>query len=285
GGFSEMKAKLPTGYFDPLGIGGETIFTYVLIYTFGMLIGQDIWQRVFTARGDSTAKWGGTVAGTYCLVYALAGAVIGTAAKVLYPKLAGPDDAFATIVKDELPVGVRGLVLAAALAAVMSTSSGALIACATVANNDIWSRLRGRTVSGDHDEVRGNRAFILVMGVGVICTAIALNNVVEALTVAYNLLVGGLLVPILGGLLWKRGTAQGALAAVAVGGLAVIGLMAGYGILANEPVYYGLLSSLVAYVAVSLVTKPTDAAVLAAWRERLAGRAPESVSEPVPAAR
>ncbi|MGW2958158.1 sodium:solute symporter [Streptomyces sp. NPDC001220] len=285
GGFAEMKAKLPTAYFDPLGIGGETIFTYVLIYTFGMLIGQDIWQRVFTARGDRTAKWGGTVAGTYCLVYALAGAVIGTAAKVLYPKLGSPDDAFATIVKDELPIGVRGLVLAAALAAVMSTSSGALIACATVANNDIWSRIRGKARSGDHDEVRGNRVFILIMGVGVIGTAIALNNVVEALTVAYNLLVGGLLVPILGGLLWKRGTVQGALAAVTVGGLAVIGLMAGYGILANEPVYYGLLASLAAYVAVSLATRPTDAAVLANWRERLAGRAaPELVSEPVPAA-
>ncbi|MFF4898495.1 sodium:solute symporter [Streptomyces sp. NPDC001068] len=285
GGFSEMKAKLPTSYFDPLGIGGSTIFTYVLIYTFGMLIGQDIWQRVFTARGDRTAKWGGTVAGTYCLVYALAGAVIGTAAKVMYPKLGSPDDAFATIVKDELPVGVRGLVLAAALAAVMSTSSGALIACATVANNDIWSRIRGRAGSGDHDEVRGNRVFILIMGVAVIGTAIALNNVVEALTVAYNLLVGGLLVPILGGLLWKRGTVQGALAAVTVGGLAVIGLMAGYGILANKPVYYGLLASLAAYVAVSLATRPTDATVLANWRERLAGRgAPELVSEPVPAA-
>ncbi|MFD5597247.1 sodium:solute symporter [Streptomyces griseorubiginosus] len=282
GGFSEMKAKLPTEYFDPLGIGGETIFTYVLIYTFGMLIGQDIWQRVFTARSDTTAKWGGTVAGTYCLAYALAGAVIGTAAKVLYPNLANADDAFATIVKDELPVGVRGLVLAAALAAVMSTSSGALIACATVANNDIWSRLRGRTAEGEHDEVRGNRAFILVMGIAVIATAIALNNVVEALTVAYNLLVGGLLVPILGGLLWKRGTAQGALASVAVGGLAVIGLMAGYGILANEPVYYGLLASLVVYVAVSLATPATDTAVLAAWRERLAGR---EVPEPVPAPR
>ena len=288
GGFSEMRAQLPTGYFDPLGIGGETIFTYVLIYTFGMLIGQDIWQRVFTARSDTTARWGGTVAGTYCLVYALAGAVIGTAAKVLYPKLASADDAFATIVKDELPVGVRGLVLAAALAAVMSTSSGALIACATVANNDIWSRLRG-AVAGDsgeeRDEVRGNRAFILVMGIAVICTAIALNNVVEALTVAYNLLVGGLLVPILGGLLWKRGTAQGALASVAVGGLAVIGLMATYGILANEPVYYGLLSSLAVYVIVSLVTPATDTATLAAWRERLAGRGSdiEPVSESVPA--
>ncbi|MFE4552198.1 sodium:solute symporter [Streptomyces sp. NPDC056785] len=280
GGFSEMKAKLPTEYFDPLGIGGETIFTYVLIYTFGMLIGQDIWQRVFTARSDTTARWGGTVAGTYCLVYAVAGAVIGTAAKVMYPKLPSADAAFATIVKDELPVGVRGLVLAAALAAVMSTSSGALIACATVANNDIWSRLRGAVRSpgpdgehgGDHDEVKGNRAFILVMGVAVIGTAIALNNVVEALTVAYNLLVGGLLVPILGGLLWKRGTAQGALASVVVGGLSVVGLMASFGILANEPVYLGLSASLVVYVAVSLATPATDPAVLRAWRERLAGR-------------
>ncbi|MET9539521.1 sodium:solute symporter [Streptomyces sp. NPDC006553] len=289
GGFAEMKAALPTSYFEPLGIGGETIFTYVLIYTFGMLIGQDIWQRVFTARTDKVAKWGGTVAGAYCLAYALAGAVIGTAAKVLYPNLPSADDAFATIVKDELPMGVRGLVLAAALAAVMSTSSGALIACATVANNDIWSRLRG-TVSvdkDDHDEVKGNRAFILIMGVAVILIAIALNDVVQALTVAYNLLVGGLLVPILGGLLWRRGTVQGALAAVTVGGLAVIGLMWTYGILANEPVYYGLLASLAAYVIVSLATRPTDAAVLAHWRARLAGRenpeadpAPETVPTP-----
>ncbi|MEU0587606.1 sodium:solute symporter [Streptomyces sp. NPDC006132] len=283
GGFAEMKAQLPTEYFDPLGIGGETIFTYVLIYTFGMLIGQDIWQRVFTARSDRTAKWGGTVAGTYCLAYALAGAVIGTAAKVLYPKLGSADDAFATIVKDELPVGVRGLVLAAALAAVMSTSSGALIACATVANNDIWSRLRGRAAEGERDEVRGNRAFILLMGLAVIATAIAIDNVVEALTVAYNLLVGGLLVPILGGLVWKRGTVYGALASVVVGGLAVIVLMATHGILANEPVYYGLLASLAAYVIVSLATPATDAAVLAAWRERLARRSSELPSEPVAA--
>jgi len=300
GGFAEMKAQLPHDYFAPLGIGGQTVFTYVLIYSFGMLIGQDIWQRVFTARGDKVARLGGTAAGTYCLAYALAGAVIGTAAKVLYPHLGSPDDAFATIVKDALPVGVRGLVLAAALSAVMSTSSGALIACATVANNDIWSRVKGavalrrRTAAGGagdggaepgteqagdgdgagaHDEVRGNRVFILLMGLAVIVIAIALNNVVEALTLAYNVLVGGLLVPILGGLLWKRGTAAGALASVAVGGLTVVGLMVSLGVLANEPIYYGLITSLVAYVVVSLCTRPTDPAVLDAWRARLAGRA------------
>ncbi|MCB5911993.1 sodium:solute symporter [Streptomyces pinistramenti] len=294
GGFAAMKAQLPGDYFAPLGIGGGTVFTYVLIYSFGMLIGQDIWQRVFTARGDRVARLGGTVAGTYCLLYALAGAVIGTAAKVLYPHLGSPDDAFATIVKDALPVGVRGLVLAAALSAVMSTSSGALIACATVANNDIWARLRrgvgyrrtpddgtgdGSATERAHDEVRGNRVFILLMGVAVIGLACALNDVVEALTLAYNVLVGGLLVPILGGLLWKRGTAAGALAAVAAGGLTVVGSMAALGVLANEPICYGLSASLLAYVVVSLAGEPTDAAVLAAWRARLAGT-PEEAGTP-----
>jgi SSS family solute:Na+ symporter len=59
--------------------------------------------------------------------------------------------------------------------------------------------------------------------------------------------------------------------------------MAWKGILANEPVYYGLSASLVAYVAVSLATRPTDAAVLAAWRERLAGRADAPAEAAAPA--
>ncbi|NLU75104.1 sodium:solute symporter [Streptomyces sp. HNM0575] len=282
GGIDGMQKQLPDDYFAPMNIGVETVFTYVLIYSFGMLIGQDIWQRVFTARSDTVARNGGSVAGVYCLVYAVAGAVIGTSAKALFPKLDSPDAAFATIVGEALPVGVKGLVLAAALSAVMSTSSGALIACATVANNDIWKRLR-RTPpepaaadeaggGGGHDEVRGNRVFILIMGLAVVVISIALNDVVEALTVAYNLLVGGLLVPILGGLVWKRGTANGALSAVAVGGTAVVAMMVWKGVLANEAIYYGLLASLLAYVVVSLAGKPTDPAVLAEWRARLAGR-------------
>jgi SSS family solute:Na+ symporter len=286
GGFAQMKAQLPHDYFSPLSIGGQTVFTYVLIYTFGMLIGQDIWQRVFTARNDKVAKLGGTVAGTYCLAYAVAGAVIGTAAKVLYPHLASADDAFATIVKDALPIGIKGLVLAAALSAVMSTSSGALIACGTVANNDIWSRLRGKvgsTTGGEsHDEVKGNRLFILIMGAAMIGIAISLNNVVEALTVAYNLLVGGLLVPILGGLVWRRGTNVGAVAAMAVGTIATLATMFYVGdIYANEQIYVGLASGLVVYLVGSLTSKPTDPEVLAEWDRRSRGQATEPVPTPV----
>ncbi|WP_405974716.1 sodium:solute symporter [Streptomyces sp. NBC_00988] len=271
GGFAEMADRLPDGYFSPTSIGGQTIVTFVLIYTFGMLIGQDIWQRVFTARSDKVASWGGTVAGVYCLVYALAGAVIGMATKSLYPQLASADDAFATIVRHALPTGVRGLVLAAALSAMMSTASGALIASATVANNDIWARLRHRTDARDGDGIGSNRLAIVVLGVAAMGVACALGDVIEALTVAYNLLVGGLLVPILGGLVWKRGNLPGAMASMIAGGTTVIVLMVTDGLLANEPIYYGLLAGLVAYVAVSLLTKPTEEAVVQAWHRRLAG--------------
>ncbi|MFJ2865679.1 sodium:solute symporter [Kitasatospora sp. NPDC087314] len=292
GGFARLKAELPSGYFSFGSIGGDTIFTYVLIYTFGMLIGQDIWQRVFTARTDRVAAYGGTVAGAYCLVYAIAGAVIGMATKALYPHLASADSAFATIVKSTLPAGVRGLVLAAALSAMMSTASGALIASATVANNDIWARVRtllGRGGPGapaaDHDEVRSNRLAIVALGVVSIGVACALDDVISALTLAYNLLVGGLLVPILGGLVWRRGNLPGALAAMIAGGGTVIVLMAVKGVLANEPIYFGLAVSLVVYLVVSLATRPTDATVLERWRGRLAGQTetPAAPAATVPA--
>jgi SSS family solute:Na+ symporter len=56
------------------------------------------------------------------------------------------------------------------------------------------------------------------------------------------------------------------------------------GILANEPIYYGLLSSAVVYVVVSLMTRPTDPQVMRNWQRRVAGEAvPEEPAERVPA--
>ena len=58
-----------------------------------------------------------------------------------------------------------------------------------------------------------------------IIIACVLQDVVAALTVAYDILVGGLLVPILGGLVWRRGTNVGAIAAMAVGTVATLATM------------------------------------------------------------
>ena len=82
-----------------------------------------------------------------------------------------------------------------------------------------------------------------------------------------------LLVAILGGFLWKRATGAGALVSMAVGTVVTLGTMAVVGdVLANEPIYYGLAASLIAYIVVSLATTRTSESVLQVWDDRLAGR-------------
>lgn len=278
GGFAGLHEKLPAEAFSLTTIGGGTILTYFVIYFFGLVIGQDIWQRVFTARSDAVAKWSGAVAGFYCLLYAVAGAVIGMAAKALIPNLTDRDDAYPAIVEYALPVGLSGLVIAAALAAIMSTSSGALIATATVAKEDIVTAIKiklgtgGPEVEGEHeaDHVRNSRIYILVFGVVTIAIACVLGDVVAALTIAYDILVGGLLVAILGGMLWKRATITGALASIITGTVLTIGTMIIVGdIYANSPIFAGLAGSLVAWVVGSLLSKPTPAAVTEEWNRRI----------------
>ncbi len=283
GGFDGISDRLGDTAFDVTAIGGSTILTYFVIWFFGLLIGQDIWQRVFTARSGEVARWGGTAAGVYCLAYGVAGALIGTAAHVLIPNLENREDAFGEVTQAALPVGLTGLVLAAALAAVMSTASGALIATATVARHDIVNRIRGeRTAHDEHDEVRGNRLYLIAFGVVVIVVAVLLQDVLKALTVAYDILVGGLLVPIIGGLVWRRGTGIGALWAMGLGTVATLGTMLYVGdVYANEPIYVGLGVGLVALVVGSLLSRPTDPAVLARWDRRSAGEdAPVTESTP-----
>jgi SSS family solute:Na+ symporter len=273
GGF----AALPPEALSPTTIGGSTIVTYFVIYTFGLLIGQDIWQRVFTARSPGVARWAGAAAGVYCLLYGVAGALVGMGASVLVPGLEERDDAFTTVVGATMPPVLAGLVLAAALAAVMSTASGALIATATVFGQDIVQRLRGRAAAGGEQEhVRGHRLLIVAFGAVVIVIACLLQDVVAALTIAYDILVGGLLVPILGGLVWRRATIVGAVGAMAVGTVATLATMALVGDLyANEPIYVGLAAGLVVFVAGSLGSRPTASDVLAEWDRRSAAeRAP-----------
>lgn len=296
GGWDGLTARLDAEFFDLGSIGAESIITYFVVYTLGLLVGQDIWQRVFTARSPQVARWGGVASGVYVLAYGMAGAVIGMAAKVLVPHLQSPDDAFASLAQDYLPAGVGGLVLAAGVAAMMSTASGALIASATVARVDVVPLLKelfsGRNRTGRQSpdqiahptteqlalEVSGESPAAVstdrwyVLGLGVVATLLALvvPDVVTALTIAYDILVGGLLVAILGALVWKRGTGLGAGLSMITGAVGVLVGMAVFGVDANEPIYVGLSISLVVYVVASLLSPRTDDVVMGRWRERLA---------------
>lgn len=327
GGLGELFSALPAEQTSPVGIGWQAILGYILIYTLGLLIGQDIWQRVFTARSPGVARWGGLSAGIYCLLYAVAGALIGMAAARIVPGIEVADDVFVAVVDAAMSPVLAGLVLAAALAAMMSTASGSLLAASTVCRQDIVEPLlarrdivpavradaevggrdstdAGSTVAGSGvvgsgvgsaavgsggtgsgggatsaltqslvretgDEVRDSRIYLIGLGIVTLALALIMPSVVEALTVAYNLLVAGLFIPILGGLIFRRGTIVGVMAGMILGSVTTIVLMITLGIYSNEAIYLGLLASLLGYVVGSLVSKPTPPEIMAEWRERL----------------
>nr|WP_275902221.1 sodium:solute symporter [Brevibacterium zhoupengii] len=309
GGIGELFSSLPAEQTSPVGIGWQAILGYILIYTLGLLIGQDIWQRVFTARSPGVARWGGLSAGVYCLLYAVAGALIGMAATKIVPGIEVQDDVFVAVVDAAMSPLLGGFVLAAALAAMMSTASGSLMAAATVCRQDIVEPLLARkdivpvtkdaagstpdrattageaSAAAEHggakstlvkslvretgDEIRDSRIYLIGLGVVTLILAMIMPSVVEALTVAYNLLVAGLFIPILGGLIFKRGNIVGVMAGMILGSITTIVIMITMGIYSNEAIYLGLIASLLGYVVGSLVSKPTPPEVMAAWKERL----------------
>ncbi|MAB97267.1 MAG: sodium:solute symporter [Pseudomonadaceae bacterium] len=259
GGWDALVAKLPASYFSMTAIGWDTIITYFLIYFFGIFIGQDIWQRVFTARSEKVAKVAGSAAGIYCVLYGLAAAIIGMAAKVLIPDLENVNNAFASIVQLSLPDGVRGLVIAAALAALMSTASAGLLAASTTAAQDLWPLLRKG--KGNESSAHENRIFTFLLGLVVLAIALVVSDVISALTMAYNLLVGGMLIPLLGAIYWKHASTAGAIASMALGSLTACVFMYIDGLEANTPIYYSLAAGGVSFVVISLMPRASPSRI------------------------
>ena len=258
GGFAQMRARLPPEFFSLSHIGAGRILTLFILYFFGIIIGQDVWQRVFTARSLRVARNGGIAVGLYCVCYAIAGALIGTAGRVFLPALGDGDMAFAQIVNAVLPIGLRGLVLAAALAAIMSTASACLIAASTVLLEDVYLRLRGTLGAGS---VGQSRTVTFTLGIIMTILSCVMHDVITALTVAYDLLVGALLVPLVGALFWRRATSTGALASIAVASALVLACLAAKGPESELPIYAGLTGSLVTFGFVSLATERKESSV------------------------
>jgi SSS family solute:Na+ symporter len=252
GGLHGMQQRLPPQFFSLTNIGGAKILSFFTLYFLGILIGQDGWQRVFTARSMRIARNGGIYVGLYCFAYAIAGALIGAAGHAFLPPLADSDLAFATIVNAVLPTGLRGLVLAASLAAIMSTATACLLAASTVVLEDVYLTLRR---SGGTGSITQSRVLTLVFGVAATIVACVTSDVIAALTVAYDLLVGAMFVPVLGAILWRRGTGLAAVTSIMISGIAVVLLILFKGIASDAPIYGGLGLSLVIYLGLSLVAK------------------------------
>jgi solute:Na+ symporter, SSS family len=258
GGWQQFIQKLPGSYFQLSSIGIDKIILFFVIYLFGILIGQDIWQRVFTARTPGVARIAGFGAGVYCVLYGVCGSLIGMAGKILLPNLSNADDAFAAITREVLPIGLSGVVAAAALAALMSTASACLLASSTIIIEDISPVMRpGKPVG-----LKVGRILTFAMGLVMLGLALMVKDVLSALTLAYNLLVGGMLIPLIGVIFWARTTSLGAMLSMLFGIAFVIFFMFFHGIQANSPIYAGLIASSLSLLIGSLISpsqieKPT----------------------------
>lgn len=157
GGVSGLTASLDASFFDPTAIGLGTIASYFLLYVLGIMIGQDIWQRVFTADDAETARTGTVLAGAYSIVYGIATAVLGAIAVVLLPNLGDPELALPRLVLQVVPTGLSGLILAGFVSAMMSTADSTLLASSTLFTNDVYKRFVNPEASDEASP--GSRGF------------------------------------------------------------------------------------------------------------------------------
>jgi Na+/proline symporter len=173
---------------------------------------------------------------------------------------APPDSVFPRFAVEHLPSGVRGLMVAAVLAAAMSSSLNALAAASV---HDIYVPLTKR--DGEAHLLAVGKRFTLFWGVVMIGVSLAFQwvasgtpLVVIALQIA-SFTYGGLLGGFLLGLLSKRANERDALAgmAVAVAGMAVLWALQQFGAIPKlvDTLWFALLGSAITVTVGTLLAR------------------------------
>ncbi|WP_427107763.1 sodium:solute symporter [Lysinibacillus xylanilyticus] len=252
GGLTALFSSVPEAHLSLTNIGWDRIFQYFLLYFFGLMVSQDIWQRVFTARNQKVAKRSAISAGLYSVLYGLVLSIVGMCALVLLPNLGDSQSAFTSLALEILPPGLLGLVLASVCSALMSNASGAIFASATLITNDIIKVYVKRDMT-DKDIINTSRIVIFGLGVLAIIFSVWIQNILVALDMAYAILSGAIFVPLIIGLYWKRVTSNSAFYSIIASSLVIFISFIIFGITSTLPIIYGLITGLVVIVGFTLI--------------------------------
>lgn len=157
----------------------------------------------------------------------------------------------------KLPAPLAGLILAGAAAAVMSTASALLLVIGSSAGNDLLSFLKPDASEQTKMRITRWATYILGMVSCAMCFIPLFSVGVYQLTwIAWSVLSPAFIPCIVGGLYWKRGTKQGAVAAMLTG--SITGFF-WYYLLQDKTNIHTFFAALVlavaAYIIVSLMTK------------------------------
>ncbi|MDY3714371.1 MAG: sodium:solute symporter family protein, partial [Blautia sp.] len=160
------------------------------------------------------------------------------------------------VILNELPAIVCALIIAAVLAAVMSTIDCGLITMSTVLTRDIWQGALKKNPSEAQ-----LKKITLVVNIGFMFTSTALalsaSSILGLLNSVYSFLAAACFVPFVGGVIWKKGDAKSAVTASVVGVLTVLvswipGVVFPFGNIIPGSLF-PIIPSAIAYFLVSLI--------------------------------
>ncbi|RHB65549.1 sodium:solute symporter family protein [[Clostridium] symbiosum] len=264
GAVGEMSAAIQAGNLassslDFSGLSAAGFAGMMLPLLLGIVTDQPTYQRVNSAKSAKISRIACYLSCLVMIPLALMPAFIGSYGSFKYG--ASGNSAFFDVILMELPAIVCALIIAAVLAACMSTIDCGLITMSTVLTRDIWQGTLKKTPT----EAQLKKITLGVnVGFMVTSTALALSasSILGLLNSVYSFLAAACFVPFVGGLAWKRGTAAGAVAASIVGVVTVLiswtGVVFPFGSIIPAGIF-PVIPSAIAYIIVSLCSKNTEA--------------------------
>ena len=246
-----------TSYFSLLGQGPAFIVFLLMPTVMYTLIGQDFYQRLFAAKTATVAKQSALIAGVFLIVISVFPTIIGMGARGLAGDEVAGDEAVVWVLQTLINPVLGGIIIAAILAAIMSTADSLLTAATSHIVKDIWMESVHPGRKGDEKQLLSiARMATLLVGLCALVIGLIMENIVGTLIYAYTMYTAGVLVPVLGGLLWKRATRKGAIAAILVGSaIALLGIITGYSVWGIPTEIYAAIGSLIAFILISFLSK------------------------------
>jgi SSS family solute:Na+ symporter len=220
GGWEGLEAALPAEHFAfPVSesFGGYELVSLLLLVGLTYVVGPDMYSRLFCAKDGRTARTSVFWAAALLVPFALAITLIGMGASALFPGIA-PEQAFPTVITGVLPPLLGYIVLAALLAAVMSSADTCLMTASTILSVDIVGWFKP-SLSQDK-LLKLSRWGIVLVGVCSLLLALVLKGVISSLLFAYTVYTCGVILPVLAGFYKDKlkVTSLGALVAIIGGG-------------------------------------------------------------------
>jgi len=225
GGLEGLKASLPLSYFSfptNSAFDWKMLLSFLILFGATYVVGPDMYSRLFCAKGEKTAQQSAILAALLFIPLAFAITLIGMSAKVLYPEISAKE-AFPQVVSGVLSPGLSGLVIAAVIAALMSSADTCLLSQSVILTEDIIKR--AHPPLDEKKTVLLTRLSLIGLGLVALGLALTLETVYKSLVFAYTVFTCGLVVPVIAGFYKDKlkVTPRGALAALIGGG--IIGLL------------------------------------------------------------